>query len=69
MGKGVLIGSPSEAEEDPGGIFVDERDRSERAIFLIASCLSLVRCGKIVIYWSVGSSDRDAAESVAVHAE
>src|SRR2546421_4109755 len=66
LGNGVLIGSPSVAEEKPGGTVVDERDCSE-GIFFNASCPSLVRCGKINISWSVGSSDRDAAESASVH--
>jgi hypothetical protein len=64
---GVLIGSPSEGEEAPEGIFVDERDRSERASFLIASCPSFVCYGEINISWSVGSSDRDTVESAVAH--
>ena len=67
LGNGVLIGNLSEAEEDLGGIFVDERGRSERIIFFNAACLSLVRCGKINISLLVGSSDWDTTESAVIH--
>jgi hypothetical protein len=65
LGNGVLTGIPL----DEASLGRSERpmDRSERTIFLIASCISLVRGWKIIISLSIVSIDCNALESAVDH--